>query len=188
MRNGQCFNRKHAQCPWVVSRPTRVWSTRYLPWRVRICDLTTRFTNGESDLADARSRARQSACRGTNLTCATTLPPRRSPHVDCLRDSRVRSTREGQSPPDYVARSNGLRLLARDEFSPLDLAKRRLERGERNRIAGDAESTCLTRKSAYKLCSTRLCSRPSPPVTNQPCIRPVRQEQDGKVIRSPTTF
>jgi hypothetical protein len=35
--------------------------------------------------------------------CATTLPARRSPRVDCLRDLRVRSTREGQ----FLPRSGG---------------------------------------------------------------------------------
>src|ERR1700737_4860473 len=59
--------------------------------------------------------------------------------------------------PNYVTRSNGLCLLAGDEFCLLDLAKRRLERGQGNRIAGDAESTRLARESAYKPCSTCLC-------------------------------
>jgi hypothetical protein len=53
MRSRRYFYRTHAECPWVVSRQTRVRGTRYLPWRVRICDLTTRFTNGESDTESA---------------------------------------------------------------------------------------------------------------------------------------
>jgi hypothetical protein len=97
MGNRRCFNRKHAQCPWVVSRPTRVRSTRYLPRRVRICDLTTCSQTGNP------TQQTRGAVRASPRTAEQTRPaprhsPRRSPHVDCLRDSSVRSTREGQRP------------------------------------------------------------------------------------------
>src|SRR3977135_1852490 len=68
--------------------------------------------------------------------------------LSCNPGGRLRAEEQGHpryifrlaESPNHVTRSNGLRLLAGDEFCLLDLAKRRLERGEGNRIAGDAES------------------------------------------------
>src|SRR5882757_1542342 len=96
LRNRQCFNRAHAQCPCFFS--TCVRSTRYPSWRVRIFHLTTCFTNG--GIRRSRREGSYAPVRAlrSNLTCPTTPRPslsacRLSTRLACAAGGRLHADR-----------------------------------------------------------------------------------------------